>query len=107
MEPHHSLFREKAIKEYMQRREKDVLPRMMAPSILIFLYLLLLLLLLAGLLVWWEVVPVFTTGSLLAATSTPHLTAGDLVNAQVQGNSSGPLVFDMTSQHLRCFARVF
>ena len=87
MEPHRSLFRERAIKEYMQRREKDVLPRLMAPSILIFLYLLLLLLLLAGLLVWWEVVPVFTTGSLLAATSTPHLSAGDFVNAQVQVGS--------------------
>ena len=87
MKPHHSLFRERAIKEYMQRREKDVLPRLMAPSVLIFLYLLLLLILLAGLLVWWEVVPLFTTGSLLAATSTSHLSVGDLVNAQVQVGS--------------------
>lgn len=63
MEPYHSLFRERAIKEYIQRQEKDVLPRFTSPYITIFFYPLLLLLLLVGLFVWWGEVPLFISGS--------------------------------------------
>jgi hypothetical protein len=66
MEPHHSLFREKALQEYRRRQERDILPHSITPSILILLYLLLLLLLvLAGVFIWLGDVSLFTSGSLL------------------------------------------
>lgn len=88
MEPRLSLFREKAIQEYKQRREKDILPHFITPSILIFLYLLLLLLLflLIGLLFWLRAFSIFALTS--TVMSTPHLSAGDLIHAQVQVGSS-------------------
>lgn len=65
MEPHHSLFREKALKEYRRRQEKDILPHSITPSNLILLYLLLLLLLvLAGIFIWLGDASLFIAGSL-------------------------------------------
>lgn len=63
MEPRHPFFRERAMREYLQRQEKDILPRFLSPYITILVYLLFFLLLLVGLLAWWGEVPLFITGS--------------------------------------------
>jgi len=37
----HSIFRDRAIRQYFHRREKDVLPRLIGPPVLVFLWILL------------------------------------------------------------------
>ncbi len=37
----HSIFRERAMVHYLQRRQKDVLPRLIAPHTFVFLWILL------------------------------------------------------------------
>ena len=51
------LFRDHALQQYMQRREKDVLPRFIAPPTFLFAWILLALMLLAGVFLWWERIP--------------------------------------------------
>ena len=62
MEPHHPFFREKAMREYLQRQEKDILPRFLSPYTTILLYLLVVFLVLIVLLVWWGEAPFFVNG---------------------------------------------
>ncbi|HET8840175.1 MAG TPA: hypothetical protein VFN35_01850 [Ktedonobacteraceae bacterium] len=62
MEFHHPFFRAKAMQEYMQREEKDILPRFLSPYSTILSYLLLCLLLLTAFLAWWGEVPLFISG---------------------------------------------
>lgn len=57
-----TIFREKALKEYTQKREKDILPRFFCMRKFICMYVLLCLFLLIGLLALWR------TLSLLAGT---------------------------------------
>ena len=45
------IFRERAMKQYIQRRQKDVIPRLIAPPLFLLLWVLLGLLLIALLLV--------------------------------------------------------
>jgi hypothetical protein len=71
MELHHPFFREKALKEYMQRQEKDFLPRFLSPYITILSYLLLFLLLLIGLYAWWGKVPLSISGSGVVLINRP------------------------------------
>src|SRR5258708_7777145 len=63
MRPYSSIFRERAIEEYIQRQEKNILPHFMPRSLFIFSYILLCLFLLSGLLVLCREVPIFITGS--------------------------------------------
>lgn len=63
-----SLFRESALKRYMQRREKDVFPRLVSPPVFLCAWLLFCLLLLAGLIAWWAEIPTFVDGSGLVLT---------------------------------------
>ena len=79
MEPHHRFFRARAMKEYMQRQEKDILPRFLSPYITILSYLLLLLLLLVGLLAWWGEVPLFISGSGVVLTKGPAHTSRKII----------------------------
>ena len=58
-----TIFRNKALHYYVQSREKDVLPRFVAPPVFIFLWVLLGLLLVATLLAWLGRVPTYVTGS--------------------------------------------
>jgi hypothetical protein len=104
-----SIFRDEAIKSYMGRREKDVLPHLVAPPVFLFLWILLGLLLIAGLLAWSAQIPTYQTGGglilerqpvsasgqreavaliFLPATSAPKLRAG--LPVQVQISSTGP-----------------
>jgi hypothetical protein len=55
MESRHSFFRSKAIQAYLQKQEKDILPRFFSPYTAILSYLLLFLLFLIGLFAWWTV----------------------------------------------------
>lgn len=63
MEPHHPFFREKAMREYLQRQEKDILPRFLSPYTTILFYLLVVLLVFIGLLAWWGETPFFISGA--------------------------------------------
>lgn len=104
-----SIFRNKALQYYAQSREKDVLPRFVAPPVFIFLWVLLGLLLVATLLAWLGQVPTYVAGSgvvlnqgiktqqggnevvavvFLPATPSLHLRAG--LPIQVQIGTTGP-----------------
>lgn len=58
-----SIFRESAMKHYMQQREKEILPRVVSPPVFVFLWILLGFLTMAGLLAWWGEVPTYVSGS--------------------------------------------
>lgn len=61
--PGQHLFREKAIQHFRQSRERDILPRLVAPRIFLFLWILLGLLLALVTLVWLGRVPINVEGS--------------------------------------------
>src|SRR5436190_4446530 len=58
-----TIFRNKALQYYAQSREKDVLPRFVAPPVFIFLWVLLGLLLITTLVAWLGQVPTYVAGS--------------------------------------------
>jgi hypothetical protein len=60
--PNHPIFRNNAVKHYMQSRDKDTLPRFISLPIALFLWILLGLLLAVGLLAWYEQIPTYATG---------------------------------------------
>jgi hypothetical protein len=70
------LFREHALKHYLQKREKDILPRLVSPPTFICGWFLLCLVVAVGVVAWLEKVPIFVNGS-------------GIVLAQEQGNVSG------------------
>lgn len=72
-----AIFRESAVQRYIQRREKDILPRLLRPPVFIFLWILLILGLLAGLVAWNIRVPVYTgaPGVMLPDKVAGHLEA--------------------------------
>jgi hypothetical protein len=76
-----SIYRESALKQYIQGRDKDVLPRLISPPALLLLWLLLSLLLVSGLLSWSLRVPVYTVGR------------GVIVAGNTQGQTSVVLFF--------------
>lgn len=57
-----SIFREAAIKHYVQGRDKDVLPRFVSPPVFLFLWALLSLCVIAGLLAWNTRIPIYAPG---------------------------------------------
>jgi hypothetical protein len=61
--PNHPIFRNNAVKHYMQSRDKDTLPRFISLPIALFLWILLGLLLVVGLLAWYEQVPAYASGN--------------------------------------------
>jgi len=70
------LFREHALKHYLQKREKDILPRLVSPPIFICGWFLLCLVVAIGIGAWLEEVPIFVNGL-------------GIVIAQEQGDASG------------------
>ncbi len=58
-----SIFRDQALKSYIERREKDVLPQLVTPPVFLFLWILLGLLVTAGFLAWSAQEPVYLEGS--------------------------------------------
>ena len=71
MEPYHHFFRAKAMQEYLQRQETNIIPRFLSPYIKILSYLLFSLLILTGLFAWWGEVPFFITGPGVVLTKVP------------------------------------
>jgi hypothetical protein len=61
--PDRSVFRNDAIKRYMQSREKDVLPRIIPVPVAIFLWALLGVFIVTGVLAWYEQVPLYVMGT--------------------------------------------
>ncbi|GLV60014.1 hypothetical protein KDH_68370 [Dictyobacter sp. S3.2.2.5] len=51
------IFRQQAIQHYVQKREKDVLPRFVSPLLLLWLWILLFQLTLVGLLIYTTLAP--------------------------------------------------
>jgi hypothetical protein len=74
--PNHPIFRQNAVKHYMQSREKDTLPRFISLPIALFLWALLVLLLVVGLLAWYEQIPTYATGqgAVLSSRYMSHYT---------------------------------
>ncbi len=60
--PNNPIFRDNAVKHYMQSRDKDTLPRFISLPLALFLWILLGLLLVVGLLAWYEQVPTYISG---------------------------------------------
>lgn len=72
--PHHSIFRDKALKHYMQSQKKDVLPHFSPIPVAILLWILLGLLIATGFLAWYIQVPVYLNGTgLLSGARTQSL----------------------------------
>src|SRR5579884_1019842 len=63
MQPDRSIFREQALKQYMQKQEKEVIPHILSPSIFACLWILFSLILLATILVLRQQVPRFINSS--------------------------------------------
>jgi hypothetical protein len=56
------IFRSEALRRYTQERERSVLPRIVSPSIFIYLWILFGLLMTGGVIVWRTEVPVYASG---------------------------------------------
>jgi hypothetical protein len=87
------LFRESALKHYMQKREKDVLPRLISQPIFVGLWVLLFVFMGVGVLASFAEVPVFangpgviimagTAGQQTRQTQSPQNGVSDTANAQ-------------------------
>jgi hypothetical protein len=108
-----SPFRESAMKQYVQRREQDILPRVVSPPFFIVCWLLLALLMAAGALAWFAEVPTFASASgvvtaqktpanstqalvFFPATNAPKLQVGEPI--QIQVGSNGPILQQKVTQ---------
>lgn len=63
MSAHRQFFRKEALEHYARSREKDILPRSVAPPVFLFFWILLGLLLAATLLAWQVQVPTYAAAS--------------------------------------------
>jgi hypothetical protein len=82
------IFRESAMKQYLQKREQDVLPNTVSPPFFTYAWLVLLLLVVAGMLAWSSEVPTFTTASgvITAQTANSNATQALLFIPSAQGS---------------------
>jgi hypothetical protein len=69
------LFREHALQHYMNRRENDILPRIVSPPVFLFIWLLFGLVIVCGFLAWTQRVPVFVHGSGVAQVGVQKIDA--------------------------------
>ena len=76
MEQGRSIFRDQAIKRYIEKRDKDVLPHLVAPPVFLFLWILLGLLLTMGVLAWLAQVPTYLAGPGIILEQHPPSTSG-------------------------------
>ncbi|HEU5199037.1 MAG TPA: hypothetical protein VFU32_05340 [Ktedonobacterales bacterium] len=99
--PRRSIFREQALRHYRRSRDKDVLPRFVAPPVFLGFWIVLSLCLVAGGLAWNIRVPVYVAGSgvvafsgeaqavlFVSAEQQPRIHPGEPV--QVNIGSTGP-----------------
>ncbi len=101
-----TIFREQALQQYLRRRDKEVLPRVVSPPVFCFLWIIVILCLALLLLSWLIQVPVYVAGAGLIATGQSSgqaqavlfvpvnqqqaLHVGEVV--QIQIGTSGPLL---------------
>jgi len=71
------IFRSKTLQNYMQNREKSVLPRIVAPPVFAFSWIVLMLLIAAGIAVWLGQVPSYVTGSGIILDTSGTARQGD------------------------------
>ncbi len=76
MEQGRSIFRDQAIKSYIQKRDKDVLPHLVSPPVFLFLWIMLGLLLTMGVLAWLAQVPIYLAGPGIILEQQPSSTSG-------------------------------
>jgi hypothetical protein len=76
MEQGRSIFRDQAIKSYIEKRDKDVLPHLVSPPVFLFLWILLGLLLAMGVLAWLVQVPIYLAGPGIILEQQPSSTSG-------------------------------
>jgi hypothetical protein len=69
---HRSIFRDDAVRRYVESREKSVLPRLISPRIFIYLWLLLGLLGVSSIIAWFTRVPVYASGSAVVVRWKSH-----------------------------------
>ncbi|GCE23816.1 hypothetical protein [Dictyobacter kobayashii] len=69
------LFREHALQHYMQRRENDILPRIVSPPVFLFVWLLFGIVLASGIMAWLERVPVYVNGTGIVVESEHKINA--------------------------------
>lgn len=62
LSPQRPIFREEALKQYMRKQEKDVLPRFISPPVFLCIWALLFLCIIAIFLAWWTQIPFFVNG---------------------------------------------
>ncbi len=93
--PRHSIFRDKALKHYIQGNKKDVLPNFSSIPATIFVWVLLASLIATGLVAWRAQVPVYLAGSGIVLGNVNQASAGD--------SQAGALAFFSPDQltHLR------
>lgn len=69
------IFREHALQHYMQRREDDVLPRIVSPPVFLFVWLVFVLVLGGGIAAWLEHIPIYTNGTGIVEGSAHKINA--------------------------------
>jgi hypothetical protein len=103
------LFREHAMQQYMQRREKDILPRLVKPPTFLLCWLFFALLVGAGVITWEERIPVFVNGTGVVSAQTNQPASGDNEisttvflpasgSQQIRNGSPGIIQFGSTGQ---------
>jgi hypothetical protein len=103
------LFREQAMQQYMQRREKDILPRLVRPPTFLFCWFFFALLVCAGLIAWEEKIPVFVNGTGVVSAESHQAASGNSEigttvflpassSQQIHHGSSGLIQFGNTGQ---------
>jgi hypothetical protein len=83
----HSIFRSKALRQYLQNREKTILPLFIAPPVFALYWLLLGIFVMSGLIAWFGQVPLYISGSGLIPSQGPT------VNVNRQSSPAIALIF--------------
>ncbi|BCL78351.1 hypothetical protein ccbrp13_08160 [Ktedonobacteria bacterium brp13] len=69
------IFREHALRRYMEQQENDVLPQFVSPPVFRLCWLLFVLVIIAGVLAWMERIPVYVNGSGVVFTNDHRVDA--------------------------------
>ena len=82
--PERRIFRDTAVKQYIERHQQEVLPHLVSPSGMFFIWILLALIVIGGIIIWSIPVPM-------------HITAMGIVSEQQNQLDNSPVVFVFVS----------